>query len=538
MKFIMDMVHDNPGEKPFDTAFRNPEKLVKYGYNTQVYRYFATTASFEKMGGDFFAEEGGRKWLEQMQKKAEKEVNAAHSAGLMALTHMDLFVLPKLLVEKYKDEICNEEGKIDIFREKTKEIHRVLFDELFERYPLDGLIIRVGETYLHDTPYHVGNGAVKYGNKEQEKKAFVELIKFLREEICVRHGKYLIFRTWDIFPDRFHADLEYYLDVTDQIERHDKLIFSMKHTKLDFWRRVKFNPCIGMGQHGQVIEVQCQREYEGKGAYPMYVMNGVINYFTELKEPKGIKDVIDNPLFQGIFAWSRGGGWGGPYIQNEFWCDLNAYVIGMYGKDPSRTEEEIFLGYARQEMGMDQENARKFYELCSKKIPEAVLHGRGIEAYDLSLNEELMPCGLWIRDDRIAGLRQLNKVFRYLEEHGLVEKALKEKEDAVDLWKEIREEFKDIQLDKAELRSFIENSIEYAIRFFTLADICFHIFAKCRKQEGVKELLKEYDAAWKWYKELEARPQASSSYSEEYIFSVNNYGLNETIAYCRENLNF
>ena len=48
----------------------------------------------------------------------------------------------------------------------------------------------------------------------------------------------------------------------------------------------------------------------------------------------------------------------------------------------------------------------------------------------------------------------------------------------------------------------------------------------------------EYDAAWKWYKELEARPQASSSYSEEYIFSVNNYGLNETIAYCRENLNF
>ena len=29
---------------------------------------------------------------------------------------------------------------------------------------------------------------------------------------------------------------------------------------------VPFNPCIGIGKHQQVVEVQCQREYEGKGA--------------------------------------------------------------------------------------------------------------------------------------------------------------------------------------------------------------------------------------------------------------------------------
>ena len=537
MNFVMDMVHYNPGEKPFDTEFTQPEKLIKYGYNTQVYRYIATAVSFEKMGGTFF-DKDGQEWLEQMQCKADKEINAAHNAGLMTMTHMDLFVLPKLLVEKYKDEICNEEGKIDVYREKTKEIHRVMFDEMFERYPLDGLIIRVGETYLHDTPYHVGNGAIKYGDIEQEKKTFVELIKFLREEICVRHGKYLVFRTWDIFPDHFHANSEYYLDVTNQIEPHENLIFSIKHTKLDFWRRVKFNPCLGIGNHGQVIEVQCAREYEGKGAYPMYVMDGVINAFSELQEPKGIKDMVENPLYRGIFAWSRGGGWGGPYIQNEFWCDLNAYVIGMYGKDTSRTEEEIFLEYACKEMGMDMENARKFHTLCSKKVPEAVLHGRGIEAYDLSLNEEFMPCGLWVRDDRIGGLRQLNKVFRYLEEQDAVGEALKEKEYAVQLWKEIKEDFSKIEMDNVELRFFIQNSIEYAIRFYTILNISMQIFAKCRKKEGVKELLKQYDAAWKRYKELEARPQFSSSYKEEYIFSENNYGLNETIAYCRENLNY
>ena len=40
--------------------------------------------------------------------------------------------------------------------------------------------------------------------------------------------------------------------------------------------------------------------------------------------------------------------------------------------------------------------------------------------------------------------------------------------------------------------------------------------------------------AWVSFKELEQRPQNSTSYCEEYLFSPNNLGLNETIAYCRE----
>ena len=34
MEFIMDMVHNNPGEPRTETIFRNPETLVEYGYNT------------------------------------------------------------------------------------------------------------------------------------------------------------------------------------------------------------------------------------------------------------------------------------------------------------------------------------------------------------------------------------------------------------------------------------------------------------------------------------------------------------------------
>lgn len=34
MQMIMDMVHDNPGEKRFQTIFRDPKMLAKLGYNT------------------------------------------------------------------------------------------------------------------------------------------------------------------------------------------------------------------------------------------------------------------------------------------------------------------------------------------------------------------------------------------------------------------------------------------------------------------------------------------------------------------------
>ena len=42
-----------------------------------------------------------------------------------------------------------------------------------------------------------------------------------------------------------------------------------------------FNPTLGIGRHRQIVEVQCQREYEGKGAYPNYVVKGVVEGFEE-----------------------------------------------------------------------------------------------------------------------------------------------------------------------------------------------------------------------------------------------------------------
>ena len=53
-------------------------------------------------------------------------------------------------------------------------------------------------------------------------------------------------------------------------------------------------------------------------------MDGVINGFSEMSPSlkKGLKDIVDSPLIRGLWTWSRGGGWWGPYIHgHELWYE-------------------------------------------------------------------------------------------------------------------------------------------------------------------------------------------------------------------------
>lgn len=318
-----------------------------------------------------------------MAEKAEiihKKYDAAKKEDLQVYCMLDMLVLPSLLVEKHRTELTNEQGKLDISKPYTQLCIRELMKEMFETFPqLDGLVIRTGETYLHDAPYYVGNHPVQNGMYDH-----ITLINLLREEVCERRNKKLFYRTWDM--GQLHSIPKYYLSVTDSIEPHPNLYFSIKHTMTDFWRSaitdpdmnyntmdkywleesgqygVPFNPCIGIGKHQQVVEVQCQREYEGKGAHPNYIAKGVIDGFEEfkksnIKKPYCLNQVKDNPLFKGVWTWSRGGGWGGPYIKNEFWIELNAYVISHWASNPLKTEKEILYDFVKAK-GLPSQNGR------------------------------------------------------------------------------------------------------------------------------------------------------------------------------------
>jgi len=333
----------------------------------------------------------------------------------------------------------------------------------------------------------------------------------------VKHDRQLFFRTWDIFPDKLHASLPHYLEVTNQVEPHPKLAFSIKHTALDFWRHVKVNECLTHGRHPQIIEVQCQREYEGKGAYPNYVMDGVINGFEENARKIGLKDLLGHPKILGVYSWSRGGGWYGPYIENELWPDLNAFVLARFAQNPARSEEEIFLEYATGWLGLDNGDVNRFRELCLLSA-KAILHGRHCAAFDRALKESVLPTALWMRDDRLGGRQQLAEVLDFLHQKNLVAEAFAEKAEAVRLWEKIGALARDIRWPAGATGEFAKISAEYGLRLFRIVDCGWRILtAKPADAPALEKDLADYDAAWADYRALASSPLCPSLYEGRYF---------------------
>lgn len=550
MRFILDMVHHNPGEARFKTAFTRPDHLASYGFNGQVFKHINCVATFGATGIDCFpAGSPDRRWLDRLTTEISGQIAAAKASGLRVFFHIDLFVLPRRLVEHLRTELCDAAtGRILLDRPRTLELHRVLFDELSARFPqVDGYIVRVGETYLFDSPYHVGNGPIptigpnwtptylyeetlagrepadpRWGQAQAD--AYVQLIRFLRAELCVKHGRQLFFRTWDIFPDKLHARLDHYLSVTDAIEPHPKLAFSIKHTALDFWRHVKVNECLTRGRHPQIIEIQCQREYEGKGASPNYVMEAVINGFEENPVKLGLRDLLPNPNVVGVCSWSRGGGWYGPYVTDELWPDLNAYVLAKYVGDSGRNEEDIFRDYARRQLGLQSTDIDRFRQLCLLSA-KAVLHGRHCTAFDIALQGSVLPTACWMRDDRLGGRIQLRLVFEYLHERGLLGVALREKAIAVELWEKIQSIAEEIAWPDPARGSFVRVSAGYGRWLFTIVYHGWRLLAAGHvgdrtgnyDRNEMMAAASGYAESWRKYRALAASHSCPTLYQGRYF---------------------
>ena len=527
---LLDMVHHNPGEQPFDTRFLDPQRLGELGYTGQVFKHVNCAVRLDTLGRrDFEPGTPAGEWMEATRREIAGQIQAAKAAELQVFYHIDLFVLPTALVADERAEICNGAGKISLDCARTLEIHRALFDEMFRDFPqIDGLIIRVGETYLFDAPHHCGNSAVPVHDEGVDpawsQRQFAKLLRFLREEICVRHGKILIPRTWDIYNDRFHANPEFYLAVTEAVPPHPNLLFSIKHTALDFFRRVKVNPSIGLGGHQQIIEVQCQREYEGKGAFPSYIGHLLAEGAPENKNPVGLGMLLQMPNSRGVFTWSRGGGWFGPYLKSEFWPRLNVHVISALAREPQKSEAAIFANFCRDEMGMSVASAAVFRKACLLG-EQALLLGRYCAAYDEQWQEATIPTELWMRDDRIGGMDQLEPVFRYLDEHEKTCLALEEKWESVHLWKKAFREFQFVEIPDPALRDAIDTSFRYAVSLFEIIAIGWDIlaidFAASRGRpadtERLRDLHENYQAAWATYRDLEkSAPGAASLFRGDF----------------------
>ena len=455
---LLNMVHHNPGEPLFTTNYTKPEYIKQLGYNGQVPKFEIQCAlTYDRWNTTAVPENSEeRLWIERHAAKIDQMVSAAGEAGVPMYPFMDVLVLPRSIMQKYGDEM-KLDGMLSIQKSRTQELLVAQIEEIFFRFPkLDGLTIRFGETYLHDTPFHEGTRPV-YSAEDH-----VLILNLLREEVCVKRNKKLIYRTWDWgkMKQKLHLDPDMYLEVTNAVAPHPDLYFSIKHVHGDFLRGLPFNKTLGIGKHQQIVEVSInQAGMYGKNAHPYYIGKGIIEGWPEMEIKKGLRDLYNSTQVKGIWTWTWGDGWYDPYFGNEFWMDLNEYVIEAYAKKSLKKEEELFNGYATNVIEMSPQNIAKLRELCLLSV-DAVYKGQATERYN-------MP-PWWIRDHFFSA----QDMSCYVKE-GIAEKVLEEKKENLATWYKMEKIAQTILLPNKEDEEFLRVSTTYGRIKYELIELVF-----------------------------------------------------------------
>ncbi len=554
LPFVMDMVYNNPGEKPFDVKFNDPEFLKSEGYNaTTPPWHINCLINYDNLKKNIIPKKSEtRKWIDAHAADIDKKLDACEKAGIDVYPFTDFLVLPKVIWEKFGDslrvkgvlpkneDVRGGESKIipDINRPMTQKILRAQIAGIFDRFPqLDGIMLRFGETYLHDTPFHSGASPVR---TIQDHILFINI---LREEICVKRNKKLFYRTWD-FGHNFHNNAEFYLAVTNAIEPHPNLIFSIKYTQNDFLRMSNFNPSLGKGKHPQIVEAQSAMEAYGKGAHPYYTAGTVINGFPETRYQidfytakrteklipegslRGVKDLLPTGLLKGIWTWSSGGGWQGPYLKSTVWKDLNSYVISHWGQNTSKTEEELCYEYANK-LGINGFNADIFRKIAILSV-EAVRKG---QCSDYTSNN------LWWARDNFFSASYNNDALKEIVKQNLMDRVLAEKSEAVAMWLQIEALSKQFDLKDKDMEEALQVSCTYGRIKYQLTEQMWYLMiqnelknqSKPFDKHGIKLSIARYDTLWSEWRELTKSPWCATIYKDTQFLDERKGSIGELV---------
>jgi hypothetical protein len=480
---IMDMVHHNPGDKLYNSSYNHPDVLAEMGYNSKCFYLFdSPTLAINWDGFDqniLPLNSDDRKWVEAKAHRLDSLYDECKANNIDVYAMCDLILLPKRLISLYniQDRFGNPQDTL------VQRILRYQIEQSFSQFPqLDGLVVRIGETYLQDAPYHQGS----IQNKTNAETCIIPLMELLKEVICEKLNKKLVFRTWMSFDE----DLSLYNKVSSSVAPHDNLYFGVKHCEGDFHRGSPFSKVLGQGRHKQIVEVQCAREYEGKGAFPNYVARNVIDGFEEhiSRQENGLywnlRDIYNSGLLSGVWTWTRGGGWEGPYIKNEIWCDMNAWIMAQWAKNPQSDEDSLFTAYTTRRLGLNDQNAQIIRKIALLS-EHATIRGLRSVAYPENV------FNMWVRDEYIT--------FPDMPSDKMKAAAiLKERDEAVADWDSIcvlAQQFND---SRSQLNEVIKVTCEYGKQMYRIFRSVCYLAAIHKKVYDAKArfYIDDYNDAW------------------------------------------
>jgi len=406
----------------------SPIGALCMGYNTVESRWDAARVALFKKARPPVFEKGdkGRRLALENRLLLKQYLSLADTLDLDVIAYGDEFQFPLELVlsDHYRplvtergfreEELESQWGMGRIFcfaKPRLWDLYHMKYRELFRDFPsVDYIQVRLGEnTTFGRKKGYAGSGIYSIGGAPycddcRDIPYEDRIARVIRENLqlaAAEAGKKYIHRTWDTSYDRFNNNPEVFRRIMEKVGKAGGLYLSTKYTFGDFWEYFDYNPTLtDPPPIPRILEFQCTREYEGKGAFPNFLGEEFCSVYRWLKEKKV-------PV-AGISNWHHGGGTGGPCPAFDLWNQANIYAARRLAWEPDLRAEEIAREFALLSFGPRSVHPITRLLLLSD---DAVRKMRYFEVYS-SKHKNRTPAELWIRDDVIRGERSLYRIFR------------------------------------------------------------------------------------------------------------------------------
>jgi hypothetical protein len=536
-------------------------QALKLGYNVTMVDGDATgTSTYEAVDpGMFLISPDGRKRAMKNRKTLESSIKRNQDFMMMSCSNTDELGFPaEVLNRSYSDKLILPELRASDLKEKNLDIwarqpvfdlnserlwglYKAKYNEFLKNFSdIDIVMIRSGENSVNREEGFIGTNVLFLPEKVldpgeanlQRLERLAELINETSSIVSNRHRKLYIQRTWDLEEDFLHSNPEIYRAFLSKLSSQENLILSTKITKTDFWRYNPINPTIAIREPKRMVEFQCSREYEGKGAFPIYLGD---EYSAGYR-------FIDEMDVYGVWNWLHGGGQGGPVPQLDIWNQANIYLVSHLMWDPNADPRELAREWAAITFGADvAPQIARILELSE----QAILKQFYFSEYSVN-HAGWYPSNDWMRDDVIRGERQLRDI--YDETKSKYTEILQEKDEAIALIVEMRitlesakENFEEStmvvhslageEFSGTALYEAVDNSLLYQE---LLAKVCRNLVAayyhyqlfnetgNTSHETAARMALEGWEKDWAEYQALEGKPGVSSLYKDQGMIQTMN----------------
>lgn len=431
---------DNPGAPVTKTRYRDPQELSRLGYNGIVL-YETTGLSGVEINGNV-ADRQLHHWLSEQFDLVDQQINQACAAKLDVYLSYDVLSLSTDLVDQHRDQFCCKARPVTLCPASNEAISASVdaLRSLLRRFnQVRGVVIRFGDNEAARLPHLTGNDILlphcarcsRLGRAKRINKIITAFYDLVIRELELN----LIVRAWNVRPTGMHDSVDVCRRAIRGLPRDDRFMLSFKFTQTDFWRYQHWNQAsLACEDHPIIYELECQREYEGKGAIPNWQVplwcDGPPE-ITQSAQKTGLNHLPDQVHLAGLWAWVRGGGWGGPFVSNETWIDANVYAVPKVADGSTNNQQQLALMWMKERLDItDCDLAETILKLLQHSH-EVILNGFYIGAYAQSLPDSWHPNADWIQDD----LLDAHAVWRMIEHlpASQLEQVINEKRRAADM---------------------------------------------------------------------------------------------------------